>query len=611
MGQRAQTDDLITQADLDETLAANRLAPENPRLRQAAANLVRWQMLERLGEEYTFFIEDTGRWVGRERPLEQVIRSELAPSRSQAEALYQAARQDHQAGQPQAAIDKLQQALALQADHLPARALLAKILQEEGRLAEAVAEYEKAYQQDHSIGPGLLAPALVAYGISLEEGNREAEALAAYERALAINPADPAVQARLAALKQRWVTPPRPNPEPRPKEGQTRPANRRAWWLVAAGLLLALLLFLICGQGYNPFSGVPAATASPAAAKTVATPTVTTPTVVASPTAPATATPLAAAVEPSPTATATAPAQPSPTATEALPSPTPVATATAATITNPTPVPTPALEGQIRVAGSTSMGRLARDLAGAFDFASPEAKVEITVREGGSQAGLEALRQGEVEVALVSREVTEAELGDNLRVFPLAQKEVIAVVVHPLVTMDSLTLEQVRAIFAGEVTTWDEVGGSETSIVVVTRPEGSGTQATFEQIVMGEGNSIIAADSTLSVPSNEAMRGMVSANPYAIGYMALEYTQATPPFAPGQVDWAVLDTALLEVKPLALDGVEPNTENALAGSYSLVRPFNMVTQATPDGVTQAWLDFIFSPEGQNLIERTGHLPAAP
>jgi phosphate transport system substrate-binding protein len=107
------------------------------------------------------------------------------------------------------------------------------------------------------------------------------------------------------------------------------------------------------------------------------------------------------------------------------------------------------------------------------------------------------------------------------------------------------------------------------------------------------------------------MRDMVAARPYAIGYIALEYIQATPPFAPGQVDWAVLDTALLEVKSLVLDGVQPTVENGSNGTYPLVRPFNLVTPATPDPLVQAWLDFIFSAEGEEVIERTGHLPAAP
>src|SRR5262245_12239671 len=60
MGHRSQTDDLITQADLDETLAAAKFSRENKRLRQATANLLRWQVLEQLGEEYTFFIEWSG-----------------------------------------------------------------------------------------------------------------------------------------------------------------------------------------------------------------------------------------------------------------------------------------------------------------------------------------------------------------------------------------------------------------------------------------------------------------------------------------------------------------------------------------------------------------------
>jgi len=71
----------------------------------------------------------------------------------------------------------------------------------------------------------------------------------------------------------------------------------------------------------------------------------------------------------------------------------------------------------------------------------------------------------------------------------------------------------------------------------------------------------------------------------------------------------VVDTALLEVNVLALDGIEPTPENIANGSYPVTRPLNLVTQTAPDPVTESWIEFIQSEKGRQLIENAGHTPA--
>ena len=254
---------------------------------------------------------------------------------------------------------------------------------------------------------------------------------------------------------------------------------------------------------------------------------------------------------------------------------------------NPTPAPTEAeLSGEITEAGSTTVQPLAEKLAEAFMAKHPQ--VEITVQGGGSSVGVKSAGEGTVDVGAASREVKDSEKQEfpDLKVFTIA-RDGIAIVAHPDVPLDGLTKEQVGDIFAGEVTNWKDVGGPDKPIVVVSREEGSGTRAAFEEMVMGkEGPPIV--DTAILQPSNGAVRTTVSTTPDSIGYLSFGY----------------LDES---VKVLAIDGVEATEANAASGDYPIVRPLNLLTKGEPSGVVKAWLDFILGEEGQKIVVEEGYI----
>lgn len=260
----------------------------------------------------------------------------------------------------------------------------------------------------------------------------------------------------------------------------------------------------------------------------------------------------------------------------------------------PTSVPaaTPALtesglSGYLSVAGSTSVQPLAEKLAEAFMAANPQ--VEIDVQGGGSSVGVKSAGDGTVAIGMASRKVKDEEMQTypDLVVTVIA-RDGIAIIAHPDVTVDGLTKEQVRDIFAGVITNWKEVGGADKPIVVVSREEGSGTRGAFQDMVMGGEEPPIVSTAILQ-PSNGAVRTTVASTPDAIGYISFGY----------------LDDS---VKALAVNGVAPTAENALNGTYPVVRPFNMITKGEPTGLAKAWLDWILSDAGQQIVAEEHYLP---
>ena len=242
-------------------------------------------------------------------------------------------------------------------------------------------------------------------------------------------------------------------------------------------------------------------------------------------------------------------------------------------------------ESAISLSGSTTVQPLAEKLAEAFMAAN--AGVRIDVQGGGSSVGVKAAGEGTSDIGMASREVKDTEMTEfpNLQVFVIA-RDGIAIVAHPEVPVGDLTVDQVRDIFSGKTTNWKDVGGEDQSIILVSREEGSGTRAAFEEMVMGK-ETVIAATAILQ-PPNGSVRTTVSTTPYSIGYLSFGY----------------LDES---VKALSIGGVAPTEPNAADGTYPIVRPLNMLTNGEPTGAVKQFLDFILSEAGQKMVVEDGYI----
>ena len=248
--------------------------------------------------------------------------------------------------------------------------------------------------------------------------------------------------------------------------------------------------------------------------------------------------------------------------------------------------PADTLSGEITVVGSTTVQPLAERLATAFEQLHPGAV--ITVQGGGSSVGVTSAGEGTADLGAASRDIAPSEFNqyDDLVVYTIA-RDGIAVVANPDVPVSDLTLEQVRGIFSGSVTKWSDVGGPDEDVVVVSREEGSGTRAAFQELVMGD--SLQIAGSAILQPSNGALLTTVSGTPWSIGFLSFGYLDQT-------------------VKAMSIGGVAPTAENASSGAYPVVRPLNLVSKGDAQGLASAWIDFIYSAGGQAIVTEEGYLP---
>jgi len=232
--------------------------------------------------------------------------------------------------------------------------------------------------------------------------------------------------------------------------------------------------------------------------------------------------------------------------------------------------------GEIALAGSTTVQPVAERLANSFMSLHPG--VNIVVQGGGSSVGVKSAAEGIADIGTASRELKQSEHDLGLVVHIIA-RDGIAIVAHPSQTVTTLAKEQVKGIYAGEITRWSEVGGADEEIHIVAREEGSGTRGAFEEMVMGD--ALIAATAILQ-PSNGAIRTTVAGDPDAIGFLSFGYIDPS-------------------VKTLAIDGIEATVENAQNGTYPVVRPLLFLTKGQPAGLAKEFIDYCLSPEGQAIV----------
>ncbi len=242
--------------------------------------------------------------------------------------------------------------------------------------------------------------------------------------------------------------------------------------------------------------------------------------------------------------------------------------------------------------GSTTVLPIAQLCAEKFMDQHPD--VNISVRGGGSGVGIAALIDGTCDIAMASRPMKTKELKSarGKGINPLATviaKDGIAIIVHPSNPLSEITLAQLKDIYTGKISNWKDVGGKPGKIVVISRDVASGTFEVFKKIVLKGAKT--RADA-LMLASNKAVATTVEKTPGAIGYVGLGYISS-------------------KVKALAVDGVEPTKETVVSGKYKLARPLHLYTDGKPTGLAKEFIDFVLSPEGQEIVDKIGFVPVKP
>ena len=258
----------------------------------------------------------------------------------------------------------------------------------------------------------------------------------------------------------------------------------------------------------------------------------------------------------------------------------------------------------IKIIGSNTVTPLSSVWAEEFMDANPH--VSIAVSGPGSGVGIAALINGTTDICQASRPLKQREIdqaeANGVEPYEIqVATDALSVVVHPSNPVSELTILQLSAIYTGEITNWNEVGGNDIEIVAIARDTNSGTHVFFKEHVVqmqglpAEDKSLEYGGNVLMLPSTEEGVNQVASNPNAVFYPGLGYVTE-------------------EVKSLAIKqtadstGILPSLQTALDGTYPIARPLLFYTDGEPTGVIKDFVDYCLSPEGQDKVIEIGYVP---
>lgn len=252
------------------------------------------------------------------------------------------------------------------------------------------------------------------------------------------------------------------------------------------------------------------------------------------------------------------------------------------------------VSGTLVVSGSTALQPLVQKVATDYTAACPGAT--ITVNGGGSSTGKAQVEAGSVGIGDSDTPVSATNQKD------LVDHQVAVVIFGVIVNADTnvtnLTTAQLQGIYSGKYTNWNQVGGANLSIVVVSRPPSSGTRATFAQYVLGH-TETVSGPSHLTTDTTGTVVAEVGSTSGAIGYAAT-----------GQVPSGG------NTKIINIDGNAPTAANVESNAYKFWNIEHMFTKGPATGLAAALISYMDSANShseearQDFISLKAMQPAA-
>ena len=248
-----------------------------------------------------------------------------------------------------------------------------------------------------------------------------------------------------------------------------------------------------------------------------------------------------------------------------------------------------AFSGQkIVIAGTGDSQELLRTVAAALETKFAGVMIEVP-DSTGSGGGIKALLDGKCDLARVARPLKEREKKSGLT-YKLFARSPVVFVVHPSVSgLDNLNSGDIIGVYSGKITNWDRLGARPGKIYPIIREPGDSSREIlnallpgFQEIAEFRAKVVYTTPETLAVLTKHCN---------TMGFLPMT---------------AVGDSGL---KVMKIDNFFPSPENVNSERYKFVTPLALVYHQEPTGLTKAFIDFLFSGEGAEIIRDFGAIPS--
>lgn len=257
---------------------------------------------------------------------------------------------------------------------------------------------------------------------------------------------------------------------------------------------------------------------------------------------------------------------------------TPSTPETAITAANP--------QATIKAGGSSSAVDFLSTLKTAYE-ASPQAGKITLLEPGQSENILAGVKQGLLDVGALSKSLKPAERDSRLDSREVAHDGLV-VATHPSVTgVKNLTTDNLKGIYSGRITNWQQLGGLDAPIVVLDRPEDESAKRLLRQYYLGK--ELKNAPNAVVLRKEGELIKTIQSTPYSIGAFSLAYAISHN----------------LPVNRLSLNDIAPTPESLKAGQYPMFRTITIIWNKKASEATQSFIRYISSQPGTTTLEQAG------
>ena len=249
----------------------------------------------------------------------------------------------------------------------------------------------------------------------------------------------------------------------------------------------------------------------------------------------------------------------------------------------------------VTVKGSDTMVILGQRWAEAYMAAHPGAMIQVT--GGGSGTGMAALINGTTDLCQSSRPIKDGERRQIQEKYgqppteTVVARDGLAVYLHDSNPVAELTLGQLKDIYTGKITRWEEVGAPPGRIILYSRENNSGTYMFFMEFVVKKKDFSPFAR---SLPGTAAVANAVGHDKRGIGYGGSAYAKGIKYCAVRAKDGA--------------PAFFPTEENILSGQYPVSRELFFYTRGEPAAEVKKFIDWVRGPAGQKIVHDVGYFP---
>lgn len=251
----------------------------------------------------------------------------------------------------------------------------------------------------------------------------------------------------------------------------------------------------------------------------------------------------------------------------------------------------------LQIKGSDTLINLVQRLAEVYMEENPGKYIAVT--GGGSGTGIAAMINEKCDIANSSRlmKQKEVDLANNQGVDPkriVIAMDGLSVITNPDNPVNKLTVDQVGAIFKGEIKNWKDVGGNDMPITLYGRQSNSGTFVYFQdEILKGD-----YSPKMNRMNGNAQIVEAIKSDPSSIGYVGVGYIKENPG----------LGIVNIASRPGGEYASPLNSDDVKSGKYPISRPLNQYINGTPSQAVREFIEYELSEEGQKIVAEEGFFP---